>query len=99
MKSETDIIEFFKKLFSYESPSVNVSFRGNFIMVGLEQMYNYIELDFKKMKAIGEFFNTDKINFSNGARHRGCETCDYGSSYTVDIDIELGNNDHEDDMN
>lgn len=50
-------------------------------------MYNYPELDLDKMQALGKFFGTKKIAIADRSSRSGCETCDYGSCYTLMIQV------------
>lgn len=86
--TEDEIKSFFKELYGYEDPAIKVTKYEKSIEINLEQMYDYVPVDFKHLKAVGEFFETDKVNGSKGRYYNGCETCDYGSSYEVDFVIE-----------
>ena len=50
-------------------------------------MYDHPTLNLKKLRALSEFFETDNINDDDRFSHRGCETCDYGSSYGFTLTI------------
>jgi len=52
-------------------------------------MYERPDINFAKLKQISNEFKTDDIKFSDGsASHSGCDTCDYGSLYTVQLTIK-----------
>ena len=98
MKTDKEIIDFFKELYDNNSTfcaneyissdlSVEVSRNKNVIEVEVRMMYKYVPVDFKILKHIGDFFETDKINLKK-AGYEGCETCDYGSSYIVTFYIK-----------
>ena len=55
--------------------------------VEVKQMYEYVDCSFGKLKQLSEFFGTDHIDMDNWAS-KGCDTCDFGSSYTVSISIK-----------
>lgn len=55
--------------------------------VELERMYGYATLSFARLSKISEFFGTKNINEDRRSQD-GCETCDYGSSYTINLTIE-----------
>lgn len=82
-KSKEEITTFFKELFKEERETeIETIFSTDELRVTVSQMYNFVEVDFKKMKAIGEFFETENLNVENDS-YPGCETCDYGSSYQM----------------
>lgn len=55
--------------------------------VEVDQMYNYAPFNFAFLKKVAEFFGTENLNESRWSRD-GCETCDYGSVYTVELTIQ-----------
>lgn len=61
----------------------------NYYHLELNQMYNYVDVSFEDLEFLSKLFNTKKINFNHGSHYSGCETCDYGSSYTLNIFIDL----------
>ncbi len=56
--------------------------------VDITRMYSYVKLQFKTLDAISKLFQTDQINLENGHQYSGCETCDYGSSYEVILEVK-----------
>ena len=58
----------------------------NKIDVAVEQMYQFVDTSFKRLKQISEAFGTDEIDI-NSWHSNGCETCDYGSCYNVTFNI------------
>ena len=61
--------------------------RTDLVSFTLSSMYDPPGLNFNKLCALSEFFDTrnmtDPDTFSKG----GCETCDYGSSYGFTIEL------------
>ena len=49
-------------------------------------MYGAPTLSFGKLKKLSDLFGTDKIDVDNYGE-KGCETCDYGSSYGHTIQV------------
>lgn len=93
MKQITDeeIKAFFNKdLFDdYRDPDeVKINREEKKITVNVHREYEFVPCDFKILNKIGEFFETDKVNGSEGDYYNGCETCDYGSNYEVNFIIE-----------
>lgn len=60
---------------------------GKEVKITIKQMYEYVSCTFSQLEELSKFFDTKNINFENGYSHGGCETCDYGSSYAIDITI------------
>ncbi len=56
--------------------------------IQITRMYSYVVIQFKTLDALAKLFKTDQINLSDGDHSCGCETCDYGSSYEVNITIK-----------
>jgi len=56
--------------------------------IKITRMYSYVVIQFKTLDALAKLFKTDQINLSDGDHSSGCETCDYGSSYEVNITIK-----------
>ena len=70
-----------------ENPHIEVSVWDDCVGIELEQMYGHPTLNLKKLRALSEFFETDNINDDDRFSSRGCETCDYGSSYGFTLTI------------
>lgn len=71
----------------YEKMKVEVHPCGNGWTITIKRMYDYMPMNLRHLKALSEFFNTDNINDSRYA-YGGCETCDYGSSYEITLDVQ-----------
>lgn len=54
----------------------------------ISTMYSYIDFGFDFLEAVSKIFNTKQINFQHGTAMSGCETCDYGSRYTMELYIK-----------
>lgn len=57
------------------------------IVVAMQTMYEYVPATLKVLSAVGEFFNTDKVNVLGQDHIGGCETCDYGSRYYIEFEV------------
>ena len=57
------------------------------LTIEIKQMYEYVDCSFGRLKKLSELFGTDNIDMNNWAS-KGCDTCDFGSSYTVNLDIK-----------
>ncbi len=55
------------------------------VSISVEKMYEAPGLDFAKLSALAEFFETKNINDDDRFGGGGCETCDYGSSYGFEL--------------
>lgn len=67
------------------SDGATVEVGSNFIR--LSRMYDYVKFAFPELSALAELLGTKNINFGDRWHSDGCETCDYGSSYTVEFEI------------
>ena len=56
------------------------------IQVKLIRMYEFVPVDVKVLFALANIFGTKEINVDQYSTP-GCETCDWGSSYEVTLDI------------
>lgn len=54
---------------------------GEYATIEVEQMYEYIDCSLKDLLKLAELMGTMNINIDEEFMC-GCETCDYGSSYT-----------------
>lgn len=61
---------------------------GDDFEVTVSQMYQYVEVTFDVLKRLSKLFGTTKINVGNYDFTSGCESCDYGSDYTVTIYVK-----------
>lgn len=57
------------------------------LKVEVKQMYSYVDCSFGRLKKLSDLLGTDEIDMNNWAS-KGCDTCDFGSCYTVAIDIK-----------
>lgn len=60
----------------------------NSLEINLSQMYEYPEFTFEFLAEISEFLSTKNINIGNQYSNSGCETCDWGSSYSLTLYIK-----------
>lgn len=57
------------------------------VYIELSNMYQPPGLSFAQLKALSEFFDTEKIDDTDRFSQEGCETCDFGSSYGFTLKI------------
>ena len=55
------------------------------LCIRIQQMYEYVDVTFDNLAKIAEICQTKNINIGDKDCHGGCETCDYGSCYMVDL--------------
>lgn len=94
--SDNEIKEFVKNLFlnedSYIKREVNITIShrktsswrtapSDCVDIEVTNMYEAPKLSFKEFKKLSEFFETDNIDKYDDISNKGCDTCDYGSSY------------------
>jgi hypothetical protein len=87
--SKQEIEDQVKKIWGTDEPdTIRVSIGSDEVNIELSSMYQAPGLNFAKLKALSDFFETDHIDdeerFSNG----GCESCDYGSNYGFTLTIK-----------
>ena len=58
------------------------------VEVRIEQMYEHLPLGLKHLVALAKLFDTDRFTV-NQESHSGCETCDYGSSYSHNFTVKM----------
>ena len=56
------------------------------VQVNIVAQYEYVPMSLRIMMALAEVFGTMDYDIDNWSR-RGCETCDYGSQYTKQIEF------------
>ncbi len=74
-----------------------ITSRPTGLTIKIAAMYRSPKINFPSLKKLSDIFGTDNIDVDD-FEHRGCETCDYGSSYGHDIvilDITKHKNDIE----
>ncbi len=72
----------------YSEPSeFRLSPDARTLIVEYEASYNRPSITFAFLESLSEAFKTKHINLENGHSLSGCETCDYGSSYAVEITL------------
>lgn len=80
-KTEKEV-ESVPKTYEVEVRGTNADFHFSYA-----RMYEAPPLGYKQLRALVEYFGTEKIDTSSFA-NSGCETCDHGSSYGFDVMIE-----------
>lgn len=51
----------------------------------ISKMYSYVEVSYEILQRVSEFMQTTNINLGDKDFSNGCQSCDYGSNYWVDI--------------
>lgn len=71
----------------YSAVKVTVSFDNTTCTVGLSKMYHGLGalISFANMKWLSDLLGTEKIDIRNEDYSLGCDSCDYGSSHSVDF--------------
>lgn len=59
--------------------------------VTIDQMYDYVDVSFKRLVEISNHFGTTNIEMDKWAAG-GCNSCDYGSKYEVELQIGCEDN-------
>lgn len=56
--------------------------------LNITQMYEFVDINFDFLEKLSKMFETKNINIGDKESRAGCETCDYGSSYSLTIYIK-----------
>jgi hypothetical protein len=91
-RQEAELQEFLDKRLSYEETPdlIKITPRGGYLLVGLCAEGSRMDVTFKLLQAIGEFFQTDRVNVvkdSHVTSYGSCETCDYGLEDSVEFEV------------
>jgi len=65
------------------------------VSINVSQMYKYVPLGLKELLGVARAIDTDRFEVDQWSSD-GCETCDYGSNYSVQFRYELDNVGHWD---
>jgi len=92
-KTKEEFLEFLEDLFgvdeknviNYVKVEIN-NFGADRIIATISNMYDYVDNSFETLTKISDFLGTKKINTDNWSSG-GCETCDYGSNYELQLEI------------
>jgi len=88
-----DIKEYFEGLSeSYEKPNIEVDFneKNKTCTVHIAKMYHGLGklVSFKALTKLSQLLGTDEIDLENDSYRGGCESCDWGSEHSVDIECK-----------
>ena len=75
--------------FDNKAEKVEVTMYGGEIQVEVSRMYEYLPITFNVLMKLSEIFGTREFG-TNQHSFNGCETCDYGCSYTHTFFIRKG---------
>lgn len=56
--------------------------------ITIERMYEYIKLGYAELKGFAQDFGTDSVDVNDYASSGGCDSCDWGSSYSLTIQVK-----------
>lgn len=93
MYSEEKIVQAIEEHFKQEGlwngpDSVDVRIYDDNAYVTLSRMYGYVEFGFEFLEMLSKEFDTKKINVGDRESSPGCDTCDWGSSYTLGFTVK-----------
>lgn len=83
--TDINVIEFMKTLWNVDSIKARVN--GENIIVEIEHSSS-VGIDFDRLLKMVEFFGTKEIDIDNSFSSGGCDTCSYGSAYTMEFTIK-----------
>lgn len=71
--------------FDHQEVEITLDNKQKHVFIRVTRMYNYVPLSFSIMKQISEKLGCREIN-DEREHSSGCETCDYGSRYSICLD-------------
>lgn len=83
---EAKVLNYFSEKNKWSTPDkvkVTHSISDASASVVISKMYDFVEFDFEFLEMLSKVFETKKINVGDRDSYSGCETCDYGSSYSL----------------
>lgn len=83
----TAFVEELWKSASYNHQELKIVVSHNLVTIAISRMYEYVPLEFRHLMKLADFFDTDNIN-EDRWYSEGCETCDYGSEYEINLTIK-----------
>jgi hypothetical protein len=89
-KSKEEIEQFVVEVFpprKYDYQEVEISVEPAKITILVSRMYAAVPLSFEILTKFSKFFDTMEIN-ENSFGQPGCDTCDYGSKYSIELTIK-----------
>jgi hypothetical protein len=88
VKSFMDILN---KGLPYETASyerIEPRWDGKTLTIEVKRMYEYVTITTMMLMEMVQWFGTMGIDVVDKYSYPGCETCDYGSSYTVTLIVQ-----------
>ena len=70
-----------------QPPEIKVSCWEDRVDITISQMYESPRFNLELLMGLANFFETMNINDDDRFADRGCETCDYGSSYGFTLTV------------
>lgn len=89
-RTREEIAAFLEELWkaeSHYSQNITIGISTDLVTISIERMFAYVDLEFKHLMKLADFFDTDNIN-EDRYHTAGCETCDYGSCYEINLTIK-----------
>lgn len=70
-----------------EDITVKVKINAEEMIITVTNMYEYVDITFDHLEAISKLLKTENINIGTKDYESGCDTCDYGSEYWIDLHV------------
>lgn len=84
-QTNEEIKDYLETLFP-DANKIVITRNGSGWNIEMSRMYEYLNLPLMRLIDLSEFFGSKNINDSRYS-FGGCETCDYGSSYTIELTV------------
>lgn len=69
----------------HQKVTVETNVKTRHVLIRITRMYEYVDLTFSMLKSLSDRLGCEEINESRSSSD-GCETCNYGSTYTIELD-------------
>lgn len=80
------IFDLKSELGKFSDEKLNITVEKDLVHVTIKRVYSHVDYGVDEILALVEFFGTRNIKDDRYSVD-GCETCDYGSSYTLNLTI------------
>jgi hypothetical protein len=70
-----------------EKPSIDFVKLEDGYDIHIDKMYEAVQLNWETMNLVARSFETNHIDLDSYCLRGGCDSCDYGSSYRVTLNV------------
>lgn len=77
--------EVYPGAFLMHSVQVETKLIDSKLYIRISKMYEHVIVNYETMKILSDLLKTDCIDIAGQESFEGCPTCDYGSSYEIEL--------------